>query len=513
MNKPENINPALEKAAREWRDVFDAMTDFVWIADLDYRVLRANRAIADFLKMHPRDIIGRHCYELLHDSNGPSSVCPHRRAIASREPCSDELYEPALGNYLEITVSPLIDDNGIMIGTVHLARDVTGRKTAEAAHKTSEEKLRLIFQSASEGIACSDLNGNISEANDPALRLFGYGSKEEIIGHNFFEFIIPEDIERAGKNIEMTLTLGRATGVEYTFLKKDGARFPGELNASVLNDASGKPAGFVAVFSDITERKQHEIALVESYRHELATRRELEEERRRRIRFTHWLVHELKTPLTPMVASSEMLTRTVTGPGLLRLSRNIYNGTMSLEKRVNELLDLARIEIGEMKLNPQPVDIINLIRETVERMSQMKNERRQSISCRLPGSLPQINADPHRLEQVLMNLIGNAFKHTPPESTVTVSARQEKDDLVIEVQDNGPGISKTAQKRLFDPYFHSRAASDIEEGLGLGLPIARHIVDLHGGRIWVKSKTGQGSTFGFSLPLLTETAPEERRQQ
>ncbi|MDD5509447.1 MAG: PAS domain-containing sensor histidine kinase [Dehalococcoidales bacterium] len=513
MNKSRNINITLEKAAREWRDVFDAMTDFVWIADPDYRVLRTNRAIADFLKMHPRDMVGRHCYDLLHNSHGPSPECPHRRAIASQKTCSGELYESHLGIYLEITVSPLIDDNGVMIGSVHLARDVTGRKTAQAALKASEEKLKLIFQSTSEGIACSNLDGNISEANDPALRLFGYKSKEEIIGHNFFEFIIPEDHARARKNIAMTIAIGQATGVEYTFLKRDGTRFPGELNASVLNDGSGKPAGFVAVFSDITERKQHEIALASSYRHELETRRKLEEERGRRIKFTHYLVHELKTPLTPMVASSEMLTREAKERRIKRLSRNIYSGTLSLEKRVNELLDLARIEIGEMKLNLQPVDLTKLIPDTVEKMRPMMEDRGQSLSLRLPVSLPQISADPYRLEQVLMNLIGNASKHTPDGSSITVSARREKNRLAIGVQDDGPGISSAAQKHLFDPYFRSEAAQDTKEGLGLGLPITRHIVELHGGRIRVKSKTGQGSTFSFSLPLSTETSLEERGQQ
>jgi len=514
VNKSGKANITLEKAAREWRGVFDAMTDFVWIADMDYRILRANRAIADFLKMHPRDIVGRHCYDLLHNSHGPSPECPQRKAIESRKTCSGELYESHLGRYLEITVSPLIDDNGVMIGSVHLTRDVTGRITAQAALKASEEKLKLIFQSTSEGIACSDLNGNISEANDPALRLFGYGSKEEIIGHSFFEFITPEDHARASQNIAMTLAIGQAPSVEYTFSKKDGTRFIGELNASVLNDGNGKPAGFVAVFSDITERKKHEITLAESYHHELETRRKLEQERKKRIKFTHWLVHELKTLLSPMLASSEMLTREAKERIIKRLSRNIYSGTLSLEKRVNELLDLARIEIGEMKLNLQPVDPSNLITDTVEKMRPMTDERGQSLSLRLPESLPQISADPYRLEQVLMNLIGNASKYTPDGSSITISARREKDKLVIKIQDNGPGISSEAQKHLFDPYFRSEAAQeDTKEGLGLGLPIARHIVELHGGQIRVKSKTGQGSTFSFSLPLFTGTALEEKGQQ
>ncbi len=131
------------------------------------------------------------------------------------------------------------------------------------------------------------------------------------------------------------------------------------------------------------------------------------------------------------------------------------------------------------------------------------------LICDTPGALPVISADGERLRQVLLNLVGNAIKYTQTKSVITVRARQEEESLVVEVSDNGPGIDFEAQKHLFEPYYRVPEGTKLAGGLGLGLPIARNVVELHGGRLWVTSRPGSGSTFAFSLPLRAPDAPME----
>jgi signal transduction histidine kinase len=127
----------------------------------------------------------------------------------------------------------------------------------------------------------------------------------------------------------------------------------------------------------------------------------------------------------------------------------------------------------------------------------------------LPSSNPVVSADRDRLRQIIQNLLNNALKFTPAGGEIIFRAREEGDNLVVEVQDTGPGISKEDQKRLFDPYYRRVEDRERLSGLGLGLALAKTLVELHGGQIWVKSKKGQGSTFGFSLPLETASRKEE----
>ncbi|TET13721.1 MAG: HAMP domain-containing histidine kinase [Dehalococcoidia bacterium] len=266
---------------------------------------------------------------------------------------------------------------------------------------------------------------------------------------------------------------------------------------------------------EITERKKAQEKLERLYETEKRLREQLEEEMKKRAEFTRALAHELKTPLTPVVMSSQTLVSQLQeGPllslePLMRLAANISRGAANLNSRIDELLDLARGEMGMLKLKTEPVDVLALLREVMDDVSTMASNKGQSVVSRLSHSLPSISADRTRLRQIVLNLLNNAFKFTPHGGRITLRAKEDDGNLTVEVKDTGAGISKEEQERLFEPYHRVEHDRERLSGLGLGLALCKTLVELHGGRIWVKSGVGKGSTFAFSLPLESSAGEQE----
>jgi signal transduction histidine kinase len=252
---------------------------------------------------------------------------------------------------------------------------------------------------------------------------------------------------------------------------------------------------------DITEQELAEEKLEEAYEKERRLRQELQIEVQRRVEFTRALVHELKTPLTPIMSSSDLLVSGLTEEPWLSVAQNIQRGAINLNKRIGELLDLARGEIGMLKLNPKRVDFLKLLQHVGSEMSVLASSNGQKLKVELPDSLPLPWADEDRLRQITQNLLVNATKFTPEGGTITLRAKEQNGSLIVEVQDTGDGISDEEQRRLFRPYHRQVGEREHLSGLGLGLALCKNLVQLHGGRIWVKSEEGKGATFSFSIPI------------
>ena len=275
-----------------------------------------------------------------------------------------------------------------------------------------------------------------------------------------------------------------------------------EVATSPILSNEGNVVGSVHIARNVTERKRTEENLKELYEQEIELREGLEAERRTRIEFTRVLVHELKTPLTPMLASSQLLLEELHGEEtLLRLAKNISQGTLNLSNRVDELLDLMRGETGILRLEIESVDLLPLLQKAADAIAPMASSNGHSLILDLPPFLPSVRADQGRLQQIILNLLNNASKFTPKGGEITLRARKNDDALVVEVQDTGHGITKEEHERIFDPYHRVENDRQRFSGMGLGLALCKKLVELHGGQIWVKSRPNEGSTFGFSLPL------------
>jgi signal transduction histidine kinase len=220
------------------------------------------------------------------------------------------------------------------------------------------------------------------------------------------------------------------------------------------------------------------------------------------LRFVDTLSHELKTPLTSIIAAAGLLAEELeTGDQpRQKLIQTIIHNANTLETRLAELLDIVKTGTGKLQLQVGPVDMKSLVLGTCQQMSPMLRSKRQKLNTDLPDVLPIIHGDGQRLEQVLLNLLNNAVKFTGEGGNILVRVRKDDASLIVDVQDDGIGIAREEQPRLFKPYSRLSADRQRHPGLGLGLALAKQVVELHGGRIWVESESGQGSTFSFSLP-------------
>ncbi|MFH1382651.1 MAG: ATP-binding protein [Chloroflexota bacterium] len=233
---------------------------------------------------------------------------------------------------------------------------------------------------------------------------------------------------------------------------------------------------------------------------------DLEEQNRQKTEFLHGVAHELKTPLTAILSSSELLgdDSATTAKFKPRLINNIRQSATSMNQKVDALLDLARLQVGETRIDAKPVDLNQTILEAAAQLRILFENKNQRLVLEIPPMLPKVNGDKDKLAQVLFNLLSNANKFSPADSDITVSVRDIDQQLVVAVADSAPPISDTEKSKLFQPYYRGEDAERRIRipGLGLGLVIAKRIVELHHGRIWVETTPGKGNIFAFSLPAL-----------
>ena len=222
------------------------------------------------------------------------------------------------------------------------------------------------------------------------------------------------------------------------------------------------------------------------------------------LQFVGTLSHELKTPLTSIIAAAGLLAEELEELGeesYRKLTQNIIHNSSILETRLAELVEIIKTGSGRLQLQLEPIDSKSLLKGVSWQVGTLLQSKGQNLSLDLPASLPLVQGDGQRLEQVVLHLITNASKFTPEGGHITLRAEKRDSELVIEVQDTGAGIDKNAQTKLFKPYSRLNSDRQLYPGLGLGLALAKQVVELHGGKIWVESEPGKGSTFAFSLPL------------
>lgn len=381
-----------------------------------------------------------------------------------------------------------------------LSQRVDEMETSETRQRQQQEEILDILRASTPVGLFMVQDGQFQFVNEDFRNVTG-GSPDELMGTDPMALVLPEDRDMVRENAIAMLKGERTTPYKYRIMNRDGdIRWMLEGVASV--QYRGKRAA-VGHSMDITELERAQGKLEDAYEEERKLRRELEEEAQRRIEFTRALVHELKTPLTPVLSSSELLYSELREEPWMSIAENIHRGATNLSNRIDELLDLARVEIGILKVNRKAVDVLPLLHRIGKDMKVVALAAGQSLRVTLPDSLPRVWADTDRLRQVVQNLLINASKFTPDGGKITLRAKERDGSLVVEVQDNGPGIPEEDQKRLFQPYNRHLGDREYLSGLGLGLALCKYLVGLHDGEIWLNSRMGKGSIFGFSIPLAT----------
>ena len=385
-----------------------------------------------------------------------------------------------------------------------LRREMDEREAVQANLRESEERFRLLVEQMRDyAIFMIDTEGRVVTWNMGAEVMTGYRS-EEIIGRPITMFYTQEDLQE-GKPVRL-LSVAAATGRvedEGWRVRKDGSRFWANVIITRLQDDKGRVRGFAKITRDLTEHRRMQHRAEERARQLEEANQKLRELDQLKSSFVATVSHELRTPLTAIKGFSNNLLTGVVGPlpdkavsYLTRIERNADR----LTRMISGLLDLARIEAGQITLRLTPVAMSDVVKDVLESLQSLSREK--VITVKTHGSdIPVIHADRDRIFQILANLIQNALKFTPPHGAVDIDLSALADGGVqVTVRDTGPGIPVDKRDKVFEKFYRLPVPETEGGGAGLGLAITKSLVELHGGTIWVTSTPGAGSEFMFRLP-------------
>jgi two-component system, OmpR family, sensor histidine kinase VicK len=370
------------------------------------------------------------------------------------------------------------------------------RRPAEFLGSAGERAHQLVFDNAPVGLFHFDATSTLVACNDYFVRIIG-SARPSIIG---LHLLTLPDESLAGCVRDVLDGHHAYYEGDYHSITSDKVT-PVRIHLAPCIGERGEVEGGVGIVEDITEQRH-----AETERTRLL--REAQEAIRVRDDFLTIASHELKTPLTPLSLRLAGLERRMerqepVDPSLLRHARQHLVRLTSL---INDLLDASRIEAGRLALQFEPTRVDGIVERALVTMDAERGQHRIDYSH--PEQPVRIRGDAYRLEQVIANLLENALKYSPDTSTVRVALEVRGDFALLIVADEGIGIPKDQQEQLFERYFRARNVSITSYGgLGLGLYISRDIVERHGGRIWVESELGRGSTFYVALPLLSAVNP------
>ena len=376
--------------------------------------------------------------------------------------------------------------------------DITERKRNKEKLHEEHERFHTVFDEGPFGMAIVSLEYRFIRINKKLCQMLGY-TEQELNKHTFIDITDPDDVS---KNIQFVQQLERGNipyfKTDKRYIMKNGDFLWASLTASLIRDNDKKPLYYLAIIEDITERRKGEEIGLKNIR--------LEEADKAKSEFFANMSHELRTPLNASIGFSELLTMGMAGElneKQKHYVNNILTSNQFLLSLINDILDLSKIEAGKIELVFDKMSLHVTIKETLSLIKENALKHNVLLKTELDPELEFIEADRQRFKQILFNLLSNAIKFSKEEGgIITIITKKEGDMAKISVSDTGIGIKEENIGKLFQKF--EQLESGISQkygGTGLGLAITKQLVEQHGGRIWVKSKYGEGSTFTFTLPL------------
>ncbi|MBN2077138.1 MAG: PAS domain-containing protein [Dehalococcoidales bacterium] len=353
-----------------------------------------------------------------------------------------------------------------------------------------------IVKNLREVLIVTDENTNIIDMN-PAAQSITDHTLQQSYGMPLAQLLpdlsryLDTNFGKESYHFETTIDTGEQTTTLY-------------IEVTSIKDISESITSFIFLGHDISEIVGLNQQMTLLYEGEKTLRQELEEEIEKRIEFSRVLVHELKTPLTSVVGMAELLLESNPQPPYDRAISSINRSTLELNNRISELLDLTRAEVGTLSIESCEINPSTVVSEVIKDMETNISSQDLILRTEIDSELPCINADEKRIRQVIQNLLTNAVKASETGGEILVSAILQDECFKVTVRDNGQGISEDDLPHIFEPYYRAKGVVEKYEGLGLGLTLSKKIIELHGGRIWVESELEEGSTFSFTIPVVSE---------
>jgi PAS domain S-box-containing protein len=397
-----------------------------------------------------------------------------------------------------------IVENGAVVRVWGTKRDITERKQAEGALRESEELFSKAFRASPDGLAITRLSdGVILEVNDSWLNLLGYES-DEVIGKGWTHFGFPVDPADRRRVVAIMEEQGYIRDFEMAVNRKSGETILVRISIEPI-ELRGEPC-LVTIVHDITQRKKIEEEREHLLREEKVLREEAEAANRMKDEFLATISHELRTPLTSILGWARILTGGgLTTPQARHALEVIAQSAQSQRQLIEDILDTSGIITGRFKLDAQPVEIEHIFHAAVDVIKPSAEAKGIALSEVIEAPDGLVLGDDNRLRQAVWNLLSNAVKFTSKGGRIEARLARAEGQIEITVKDTGIGIEPKFLPHVFDRFRQANASSTREYGgLGIGLAIVRHIVEMHGGGVLASSPgKGQGATFKIKLPLIS----------
>jgi len=509
----------------ELKLITDAVPALIAFVDTDGCYRFNNRTYEEWFGQSPSQIYGRHIREVLGEAVW-LRLRPHVEAALAGESVSFENqmpYQSEGTRYVMTTYIPRYSEQGQMMGFVALASDITDWKESEKELRESEQRFSTLFNGMDDYVLVYHLTadhkpGQLIEVNEQACQKLGY-TREELLKMSVVDIIGSVSIDPEEKVRQ--LLEAKHIVVESVHLTKDGRLLPIEVNATLFT--LNNRLTVQSICRDITERKKAETERDRLLACEREARAQAETANRIKDEFLAVLSHELRTPLNPILGWSKLLRSRKCDPATTERALETIERNAKLQTQlIEDLLDVSRILQGKLSLNVSPVNLVSVVEAAIETVALAAQAKSIEIKTAFDPNVGQVSGDPNRLQQVVWNLLSNAVKFTPqggqvevqlsssseailsPDLNSSPSALSPQPSALIKVSDTGIGIDPAFLPHVFD-YFRQEDSTTTRRfgGLGVGLAIVRHLVELHGGRVWASSLgEGQGATFTVALPLM-----------
>ena len=536
------------------RRLLDASVDGILAFDRDCRYTAWNRAMERISGKKSADVLGRNAFEVFPFLKETGEDKCFYEALAGKSSVSENrpytIPETGREGFFKGFYSPLYDAQDQIAGGIAIIRDITERKRAEAEAEEAHQRLTFHVENSPLAVIEWDSDFRVSRWSESAERLFGW-APEEVIGKHVgdWHFVFDEDVDAVEQ-----VTNRQRLGAEFLGVQRnrnytrDGSVLYCEWYNSVLHNESGQLISVLSLVLDVTTRKLAAEERAQSLVREREARRQAEEADRLKDEFLATLSHELRTPLTSVLGWATLLrTGEVEETHVPRAIETIERNARSQARLIDDLLDVSRIITGNLRLDLRPINLAPIVEAAIHALRPTAEAKNIQLKMKFDSESCLVKGDPNRLRQVIWNLLMNAIKFTPrdgsvstrlgcvvqdPTSVVPNSAgsvqrqpamRNPQSETLpdrssyvrLTVSDTGEGIAESFLPFVFDRFRQAEGSiSRKQGGLGLGLAVARHLVELHGGNIRAESGgPQQGSTFIVDLPLADERRDPARRQE
>ena len=501
ISETASAEKALGNAVAAHRSLIESLPLNVFFKDHDGRVVNANSRFCETLGRDLEEVIGKTDLDFFPEEQALKYQSDDARVMVSGEVLEDieEHIRPSGEKlFVQVLKAPVQGENGDIIGVQGLFWDVTHRVEADESRRRSDARFRRLVESNIIGVFIAKLDGAIQDANDAFLNMVGYARRDLEEGELRWDQLTPPEFREQDDEVDRELRkYGAAKPVEKEYLRRDGQRVPVVIGVTMLERSTDECICFVL---DITQRKKIENELK-------AAKEAADSANEAKSRFLANMSHEIRTPMNAIIGMTEIVLNTNIDSKQSEYLNLVLESADSLLAVINDVLDFSKVEAGKLELESTEFHLPETIGDSLKALALRAQGKNIELACDISEEIPPILiGDPARLRQVVVNLFANAIKFTEQgEVVLTVEPVNHVGDdieLLFSVRDTGIGIEKSKLESIFAPFEQADSSTTREYGgTGLGLAICLNMVELFGGRMWVESEFGVGSTFHFTAKL------------